>query len=169
MTLYILISFLLYSTISTTIKINRSLEESSAHWVVDVEIEWFLSIFNDCFCSTVIEDGEKSLYLLCNSLYSLRFFVQIMNDSIGTGRIIYCLNKETSMPKSTFKSLLGGDFFWPNTETLLVEIQKYSVKVFSAIHVRIATWIDYHIGGWNLLYFQQEQSFSVRACGCSLF
>jgi hypothetical protein len=32
-------------------------------------------------------------------------------------------------------------------ETLLVEIQKYSVKVFSAIHVRIATWIDYLTGG----------------------
>ncbi len=99
-TLYILTAFL-YSTISTTIKINSPVENTSAHWVVGVGIEWFLSIFNDCFCSTVIEDGENSFYLLSNSLYPPCFFVQIMNDSIGTGRIIDCLKKETSFSKST--------------------------------------------------------------------
>jgi hypothetical protein len=72
----------------------------------------------------------------------------MMNDSIGTGSIIDCLNKETSLLESTFNSLLGGDFLLTqHRETLLVEIQKYSVKVFSAIHVRITTWIDYLTGG----------------------
>jgi hypothetical protein len=109
-TLYVLISFLQCLTISTTIKINSSVEETPAHWVVGVQLEWFLFIFNDCFCSTVIEDGEKPFYLLSNSLYPLRFFVQIMNDYIGTRRILYCLNKETSFLKFTLNSLLGDDF-----------------------------------------------------------
>jgi hypothetical protein len=74
-----------------------------------VEIEGFLYIFNDCYCSTIIEDGEKPFYLLSNSLYPPGFFVQIMNDSIGTGRTIDCLKKETSL-EFTFNSLLGGDF-----------------------------------------------------------
>jgi hypothetical protein len=113
-----------------------------------VEIEGFLSIFNDCFCSTIIEDGEKSFYLLSNSLYPLRFFVQIINDAIGTGSIIDCLKKETCLLEFTFNSLLGGDFLLTqHRETLLVEIQKYSVKVFSATHVRITTWINYLTGG----------------------
>jgi hypothetical protein len=71
-----------------------------------------------------------------------------MNDSIGTGSIIHCRNKETSLLKFTFNSLLGGDFLLTqHRETLLVEIQNYSVKVFSAIHVRITTWMDYLTGG----------------------
>ncbi len=70
----------------------------------------------------------------------LLFFVQIMKDFIGTGRIIHYLNKETSFLESTFNSLFGGDFLLTqHRETLLVEIQKYSVKIFSAIHVSIAT------------------------------
>jgi hypothetical protein len=82
-----------------------------------------------------------------------------MNDSIGTGRIIPCLNKETFL-KFTFKSLLGGDFLWTqHRETLLVEIQRYSVKVFSAIHVRIATWIDYLTSGWNPFVFSTRIEF----------
>ncbi len=73
-----------------------------------------------------------------------------MNDSIGTGSIIDCLNKETSFLEFTFNSLLGGDFLLTqHRETLLVEIQKYSVKVFSAIHVHITTWIDCLTGGSN--------------------
>ena len=60
----------------------------------------------------------------------------------------------------TFNSLLGGDFLLTqHRETLLVEIQKYSVKVFSAIHVRIATWIDYLTGGWNPFVFSTRTEF----------
>jgi hypothetical protein len=62
-----------------------------------------------------------------------------MNDAIGTGSIIDWLSKETSFSEFTFNSLLGGDFLLTqHRETLLVEIQQYSVKVFSAIHVRIS-------------------------------
>jgi hypothetical protein len=86
-----------------------------------------------------------------------------MNDSIGTGRIIDGLNKETSFSKFTFNTLLGGDFLLTeHRETLLVEIQKYSVKVFSAIHVGIATWIDYLTGGWNPCIFNQNRVYLLK-------
>src|ERR1700722_9396895 len=67
-------------------------------------------------------------------------------------------------------SLLGGDFFLPNTEKLcLVEIQNYVVKVFYAIHVPVdMDWLPYR-WAWSRLYLQQEQSFSVRALARVLF
>jgi hypothetical protein len=83
-----------------------------------------------------------------------------MNDSIGTGSIIDCLNKETSFLKFTFNSLLGGDFLLTqHRETLLVEIQKYSVTVFSAIHVRISRHRLTNLPmGRTHSYFQQAHS-----------
>jgi hypothetical protein len=77
--------------------------------MISLHLQWLF------LCSTVIEGGEKSFYLLSNSFYPPYFFVQIMNDSIGTGRIIYCLNKETSFLEFTFNSLLGWRFSFDPT------------------------------------------------------
>jgi hypothetical protein len=73
--------------------------------------------------SSKMERNHSIYWVILSTL--LRFFVQIMNDSIGTGSIIYCLNKETAFLKFTFNSLLGGDFLLTqHRETLLVEIKK---------------------------------------------
>jgi hypothetical protein len=59
-------------------------------------------------------------------------------------------------------SLLGG-YFLPNTEKLcLLKMQKYFVKVFFAIHVCGHGLAALPMGRTHL-YFQQDQSFSVRA------
>jgi hypothetical protein len=59
-------------------------------------------------------------------------------------------------------SLLGGYFLTQHREILLVENAKYFVKVFSAIHVCGHGLATLPMGS-TLLYFQQEQSFSVGA------
>jgi hypothetical protein len=59
-------------------------------------------------------------------------------------------------------SLLGGYIFIQHRETLLVENTKYFVKVFSAIHICGHGLAALPMGRTHL-YFQQEQSFSVRA------
>ncbi len=60
-------------------------------------------------------------------------------------------------------SLLGGYLFTQHRKTLLVENAKYFVKVFSAIHVCGHGLAALPMGRTHL-YFQQEQSFFVRAC-----
>ena len=105
-----------------------------------VEIEGFFSIFNDCFCSTIIEDGKKSFYLLSNSLFTLlvslfRSWMMLLEQVAS----LIVWTKKLLFLNSLLNSLLGGDFLLTqHRETLLVKIQKYSVKVFSAIHVRIS-------------------------------
>jgi hypothetical protein len=109
----------------------------SRHYVV---IEGFFSIFNDCFCSTIIEDREKSFYLLSNSFFTLlvSLFRQWMMLLEQVASLIVWTKKLLFL-NSLLNSLLGGDFLLTqHRETLLVEIQRYSVKVFSAIHVRIS-------------------------------
>ncbi len=67
---------------------------------------------------------------------------QVASLVVGTKKLLFL--------KFTFNSLLGGDFLLTqHRETLLVEIQNYSVKVFSEIHARITAWIDYLTGGSN--------------------
>ena len=67
---------------------------------------------------------------------------QVASLIVGTKKLLFL--------EFAFNSLLGGDFLLTqHRETPLVEIQKYSVKVFSAIHVRNTTWIDCLTGGSN--------------------
>ncbi len=63
---------------------------------------------------------------------------------------------------STLFSLLDDYFFTQHRETLLVENAELSVKVFSTIHVYGHELSTLPVGV-ILLYFQQEQSSSVRA------
>jgi hypothetical protein len=75
-----------------------------------------------------------------------------MNEIIFTPHLI----------SSTLFSLLGDYFFTQHRETLLVENAELSVKVFSTIDVYGHELSTLPVGV-ILLYFQQEQSFSVRA------
>jgi hypothetical protein len=63
---------------------------------------------------------------------------------------------------STLFSLPGDFFFTQHRETLVVENAELSMKVFSTIHVHRHELSTLPVG-MILLYFQQEQSFSVRA------
>jgi hypothetical protein len=76
----------------------------------------------------------------------------IINEIIFTPHLI----------SSTLFSLLGDYFFTQHRETLLVENAELSMKVFSTIHIYGHELSTLPVGV-ILLYFQQEQSFSVRA------
>ncbi len=61
-------------------------------------------------------ERNHSIYRVILSLYTPCFFLQIINDAIGTGSIIDCLNKETSFLEFTFKQPVGWRFSFNPTQ-----------------------------------------------------